>query len=360
MQPTQTRPALLASIILLAIGVGFTTLAFQQFRATTERLDRVVSDHADTVISVERLRVASERIGRTARSYLLTGDHVFLDEMHEARAAFGTYAAELSRHDRDSRLRDTLKAVEDLERRHHLALERVLQVYGRSPRNEATLGLERVVQPLRDELDEALNALGENEDERFRAARAAGQAGATAALRLLITVAGLALVIAAALLIAIARVLTQLERSRSDLQASYDRLELINRDLDAFAGRIAHDLRNILAPLPLLAARIKLSSESPGVSEGAGRLEMLSRRSDRLIESLLAFARGGHRSDVEGSASVPIAIREAVEDLAALTHDVGAAVELDIEEATVRCSPALLYNRHDESDRERGEVRDRP
>ena len=343
MPASQTRPALLPSIVLLAVGVGFTTLALQQFHSTTERLDSVISEHAETVIAVERLRVASERIGRTGRSYLLTGDRTFLEEMQDARAAFAAYAAELSRRDGDGRLRKTLQAVEDLERRHHTALGQVISARGGGAADEAIIGLERTVQPLRDELDEALDALGRSENERFQAARAAAQNGATAALRLLIAVAALALVIAAALLIAMTRVLTQLERSRSDLQESYDRLELINRDLDAFAGRIAHDLRNILAPLPMLAARIRSASDGSPVCETAARLEALSRRADRLIESLLAFARGGHVPGEAAAASVPTAIREVLEDVAALTRDVGATIELDLEEAAVQCSPGLLY-----------------
>jgi signal transduction histidine kinase len=92
----------------------------------------------------------------------------------------------------------------------------------------------------------------------------------------------------------------------------------------------------------MFAARIRRSPDG-AMAYCAGRLETLSRRSDRLIESLLAFARGGHRSDAAGSAPVELTVREAADDLAALTCDAGATIRLDLDQVTVRCPAALLY-----------------
>jgi CHASE3 domain sensor protein len=106
--------ALLAVAVLLALGAGFAALAVHQLRVTTERVDRVLWEHAEAVIAVERLRVASERIGRTTRTYLLSRDADFLDEMHEARSAFTTTLGELLRTDEDGHLRTTLASVDAL------------------------------------------------------------------------------------------------------------------------------------------------------------------------------------------------------------------------------------------------------
>jgi signal transduction histidine kinase len=81
------------------------------------------------------------------------------------------------------------------------------------------------------------------------------------------------------------------------------RIEDVNRELDAFAGRIAHDLRNALAPLELSSKVFELSPEDPGVvAETGARIERATRRAADLITGLLAFARAG--SPAEGAASL--------------------------------------------------------
>jgi signal transduction histidine kinase len=117
----------------------------------------------------------------------------------------------------------------------------------------------------------------------------------------------------------------------------------VNRDLDAFAGRIAHDLRNALAPQRMLLARLKRSPDAMAVAHAAERLDATVRRADRLIASLLAFARGGAGADDDACASVRVTAREAAEDLAPVVVDADASVRLDVHEVAVRCSQPLLH-----------------
>jgi signal transduction histidine kinase len=339
----RTGAALLAAVVLLGVGVAFAALAVHQLRVTTERLDRVLSEHADAVIGVERLRVASERIGRTTRSHLLSNDETFLDEMHEARAAFTTSMGELLRRDDDGHLRAMLAPVDDLQRRHAAAIDAILGRRGGMTADEAVSALQRDVQPLRNDLNVALNSLAAEEHRRFREARDEGRAAASSAMRRLVVLSSVALGLALVLTFAIARVLRQLARSRAELQASHERLELVNRDLDAFAGRIAHDLRNALAPQRLLVARLRRSADATSVADTAARLDATGRRAERLIQSLLAFARGGAASPGDASASAAAVAREAAEDVAPLVVDVDASIRLALDDAVVRCSPALLH-----------------
>ncbi|MCY1036074.1 ATP-binding protein [Corallococcus sp. BB11-1] len=96
-----------------------------------------------------------------------------------------------------------------------------------------------------------------------------------------------------------------LVRSRSRLEQSHRRLEDINRDLDAFAGRIAHDLRNILAPVSLQAATLRLqATDAAAVEKAADRLQRMAKRSEGLIEALLAFARAAQPQTGIGLATV--------------------------------------------------------
>jgi signal transduction histidine kinase len=336
-----TSRAVAASALLLALGAAFVVVALGQFKATTERLEAVISQHAEMAIAVERLRVTNERIGRTGRSYLLTRDDQALDEMHEARERFAEIAAELSRRDAEGHLGQALRTAVDLEARYGAALGALFALQA-APEAERSAAFRREVQPLRTALTDALAALSRDVDLRFRDARDAAAAAAARALRLVFGVAGLFLVLAVALTFAVTRTLALLARNRAELQQSHDRLEVVNHDLDAFAGRIAHDLRNVLAPMGALSARLRRARDA-SVMETAERLDALARRSSRLIESLLAFARGGAVPGDSDRACVGATVREVVDDVAPMAAEVGARICLDVAEARVRCAPGLLY-----------------
>jgi signal transduction histidine kinase len=82
-------------------------------------------------------------------------------------------------------------------------------------------------------------------------------------------------------------------RQQRQIGDQMKRLELAIRDLDAFAGRIAHDLRGPLAPILLAGEHLQRNVDLPGVGRSADRIVRAARRADELIESLLAFSRAG-------------------------------------------------------------------
>lgn len=140
-------------------------------------------------------------------------------------------------------------------------------------------------------------------------------------------------------------VIGTIRRQQVQIEEHMDRIETANRDLDAFAGRISHDLKNVLSPVVLVAARLKQAKDQPAsVAELASKLDRSVRRAAGLLDGLLAFSRaGGPR---EGPASCPMAqeIRETVEELAGLAEEVGAAVELDLDDdLRVACAKELLH-----------------
>jgi signal transduction histidine kinase len=339
--PRITR-AVLASALLLVLGVSFALLALGQFRATTQRLRDVLSEQAEVVILVERLRLVHERIGRTARTYLLTGDGHALDEMTDARDRFDEIAAELARRDGDGRLGAAIRGALDLQDRYDRAFSEILSARV-APEAEAVAALNRTLQPLRRELTHALGTLGREVDARFRTDREEAAAATDAALRFVCAVATVLLVVAIGLTFAVTRALTLLARSQAESQRSYDRLEIVNRDLDAFAGRIAHDLRNVLAPLALLTRRLRHSPDAVAVGRTADQLDALGYRAARLIESLLAFARGGASTANSAVGSVADAVREAAADVAPLATELSVTIAVEVEDVRVRCPPALLY-----------------
>jgi signal transduction histidine kinase len=340
------RRLVLIFVGTLAVGLAVVVIALREVGGTSRTVEEVLSEHAESVLEVEHLNTLSERLGRVARSYLLTGEARFLAELNAARQAFaGTTALLQSRLDSNEALR-ILDLVRGLGATHEQAVDRAIekrtQRYSRGADGMAIL--EQDTRSTREQLDLGLAALSESERRAFEMSRAEASSQAQGSLRLLLGVAAMSVVSAVVLAWLLSRTLSGLERSRRALDASLAKLERANRDLDAFAGRIAHDLRNILAPLPLNAARLRRGSESRETVEScADKIERIGRRAEGLIEALLAFARAGQPPDVGASASVRRAVCEAVEDVADLRSLVGAEVNVDVDDVDVRVAENLLY-----------------
>jgi signal transduction histidine kinase len=126
---------------------------------------------------------------------------------------------------------------------------------------------------------------------------------------------------------------------------AFERLQLRNRDLDAFAGRVAHDLKNAMAPISLSAHVLtRQGIDAQRVAEVGHRLESSSRRTTALVESLLAFARGAENVGTDEAANVTAELQSVIEEVSPLAQKVGAQLELDAPaELTVRCDPGLLH-----------------
>jgi signal transduction histidine kinase len=133
-----------------------------------------------------------------------------------------------------------------------------------------------------------------------------------------------------------------LARQRRELARHVERIEQANADLDAFAERIAHDVRNLLAPLSAGAQLLRDRSDPEVVDYVAGELERSARRADRQLCGLLAFSRAGRAEDA-ASAPVDATCREALDDLRAEAQGAGAEIETRIDDLSVRMHPGLLH-----------------
>src|SRR5439155_27273196 len=76
-------------------------------------------------------------------------------------------------------------------------------------------------------------------------------------------------------------------------------LDRRNKELDAFASRVAHDLISPLAPLKgyLTLIRRSPSISDAGVKEMLSQAEASSARMSELIDALLRFCRSGTQSE---------------------------------------------------------------
>jgi signal transduction histidine kinase len=128
--------------------------------------------------------------------------------------------------------------------------------------------------------------------------------------------------------------------------ASYTReLEERNRDLDAFAGRVAHDLRNALGPVAMAPALLRASSDSPDrVLEVADRTERALGRARAVVDALLAFSRAAKGAEPGESADLPAVMRDVEEELAPIASWLDVSIEVgELPAVRLRCSPGLLH-----------------
>jgi signal transduction histidine kinase len=129
-----------------------------------------------------------------------------------------------------------------------------------------------------------------------------------------------------------------LRRRDRQLTEARGHLEERNRELDAFAGRVAHDLRGLLNSVNLAA--IRLSEELSREDKALAILRRGVSRMDALIRDLLALSRAG---EVTAAISDTGAIASGIEEeLAAKTHSVDGVLHIDLEPADVRCGDDLL------------------
>jgi two-component system OmpR family sensor kinase len=136
-----------------------------------------------------------------------------------------------------------------------------------------------------------------------------------------------------------------LRRKEGELAGYLREIESANSDLEAFAGRVAHDLRDTLAPVNAAGHILLLSSHDPElVTQIGARIERASRRAEELISGMLAFARAGAQPSPEARAELDGALEAVLEELEPAKQRVGAAVELDVQRGlAVRCEHALLH-----------------
>jgi signal transduction histidine kinase len=146
--------------------------------------------------------------------------------------------------------------------------------------------------------------------------------------------------LAFAIAIVIATMLWRLLDRQRQLAAHHLALvEERNRDLDAFAGRAAHDLRVPLNPIRGYADLVALdASASPEVRGMASRIQVAVGRMARVIDDMLELARVGRAA--EGQVVPGVAVARVLEDLRAELAD--ADVETELTNDAVACAPGVV------------------
>lgn len=328
---------------MVAIGAVFGGIALTQLRSTTERLEAVISQSAQAVIEVEKLHASNDHLGMAARGYLFTQDASFLGESRVMANEFREQLAAVSDHIEGTAAARVLQRIRELDAEAQQEMERLFAARGQMSEQDIEALMERQGQPLRDQVGALIEALGRIQEDAFHTETHVAEESVTGAMHLLGALAALALVLATGLTIALVRTLRLLARGRVALEQSHARLEHANKELEAFAGRIAHDLRNVIAPLGLLGEMLGQGAARAETMQRAGeRLQRLTRNADRLIGALLDFARAGGQPGTPEPAPVAEVVRDVVADLASLATDRRASVQIEASDVAVCCARGLL------------------
>lgn len=121
-------------------------------------------------------------------------------------------------------------------------------------------------------------------------------------------------------------------------------LEALNRDLDAFAGSVAHDLKNALGPVMIAPGLIRLSPDPSRVQEIADRIDRATRRASAILDALLAFSRASHTEAGDESSSLRTAVKDIIDELSPLIAQLDVTVRAeDLPDVQIACSPGLLH-----------------
>jgi signal transduction histidine kinase len=130
-------------------------------------------------------------------------------------------------------------------------------------------------------------------------------------------------------------------RRRSKLVAEHEELLAARaNELEAFAGRVAHDLRNPLGAIALRIQALRLRDCPPDMID---KLAANAARMDLLIEDLLQFARSGAAPDRCARAGLREVVDQVVADAKLQAEQVATELTVDpMPEVEVRCPRGAL------------------
>lgn len=134
-------------------------------------------------------------------------------------------------------------------------------------------------------------------------------------------------------------------RQRAQIAEYTSRLEAANEDLDAFAGRVAHDLRNALGPIAIAPDLLRANpGDTTAVLRTADRTERGAKRAISVMDALLAFSRAAQSVPDDESGEIAPVVRDVMEELAPSIsqHDVKLHIGR-MPDVRVHCSEGLLH-----------------
>jgi signal transduction histidine kinase len=156
--------------------------------------------------------------------------------------------------------------------------------------------------------------------------------------RLMLTLLGLGAVVVLGTALVGRWVSRQVAYREREMLRNAQTLEARNRELDAFAGRVAHDIR---APLTAIKLAVKpLGAKIPPGDRTLGILERGVGRMEALVEDLLALAR--IETQTHGRCDPAVVVAEIEGDFASRLEAEKGVLRVSVSHAEVSCSEGLL------------------
>jgi signal transduction histidine kinase len=317
-----------------------TAVCLGAFRAAAGELATATTIEAHRLALVERLAAASERIGRTGRALADSPGDGLREDLEEARTEFGVLLRQLGT--QPAPIQPALSRLQQSYVRYVDALDRLLAAM--RDRSSPPSGLVAELQSRRESLDASLEAWRSSAIVNLQRAEDAAFRGVSRTFHLLLAGAAASFAIIAALGVLLARALGRLQAQRIALVRANTQLRSANDDLDAFAGRVAHDLRNLLTPIDLsLSSLASKPADAVAVVRQVERARRASARSQTLIRDLLDFARAGRAVQSGTPASLPAVVHEVLCEFESQREQADVTVVVDVDQIEVLCPPALLH-----------------
>ncbi len=157
-------------------------------------------------------------------------------------------------------------------------------------------------------------------------------------LRLMLTLLGMGVLSLAGVVIAWRWAARQVGRREEETAREAKILEEQNRELDAFAGRVAHDIRNPLMAINVAATQ--LTRKVPEETRAADLLQRGVQRMETLIDDLLTLARV--ETQVNGVCDPAEVAVQVQQDFAARVKGERGNLRVAVDHAVVSCSEGLL------------------
>ena len=132
----------------------------------------------------------------------------------------------------------------------------------------------------------------------------------------------------------------RIQRREIDRLQYAEALVVRNHELDAFSGRVAHDLRGPLSVVSL--ATSKLQADVPKAEPTIALLRRGVGRMEALIADLLALARID-RASATAVASITDVTEDLEKELRPKVQELKGTLRVSVEPALVRCSEGLLH-----------------
>jgi len=338
----RSRLVLPLAFVLIALLFAATNAAALHRASTVRRETEAIVRSA-----LSRVELVTRIGGDLDRERLLIDEHIFEKERYAMKrvsdeivitkgdflAAAIAYDGLETRPDEQALWRQLKSAVAGLDP----AVDATLSLSKENRDEEARVSIHKVDQ-LFDQIHRAIRALIALNDQR---AEETLEKMATLQRDWMLALGALALVGIGATLGLGAWATRLVLRREVQLSRYSEELEQRNRDLDAFAGRVAHDLRTPLTTISLATSKLEKQQQPEPTTSAVEMLRRGVKRMADLIQDLLTLS--GIGAQRETGSCDPAAVADQLrDDLLPRVEGAGGHLRMAVEHATTQVSEGLL------------------